>query len=133
MTKKQKTWKSEYFYGNKISDYGIKNGYIDYATLAKSFDCVLCNDIANLFFTEINGEYHEPLLVNGSDYDEENEHDVEIFQYFIISEQGKEILGSYTNEIIYYVPIINAYVWGITQWETSWDYALTDIKIENEK
>lgn len=35
----------EYFYGNKISDYGLKNGYVDYATLAKAFDAVLNNDI----------------------------------------------------------------------------------------
>lgn len=29
---------SKYFYGNKISDYGLKNGYIDYSTLVKAFD-----------------------------------------------------------------------------------------------
>lgn len=34
-----------YFCGNKISEYGLKNGYVDYATLAKSFDAVLANDI----------------------------------------------------------------------------------------
>lgn len=39
------TWKSEYFCGNKISDYGLKNGYVDYAALAKSFDAVLNNEI----------------------------------------------------------------------------------------
>ena len=36
---------SNYFYGNKVSDYGIQNGYVDYATLAKAFDAVLNNDI----------------------------------------------------------------------------------------
>lgn len=35
----------KYFCGNKISDYGIKNGFLDYSTLAKSFDAVLNNDI----------------------------------------------------------------------------------------
>lgn len=35
----------EYFYGNKISEYGIKNGYVDYRTLAESFDAVMSNDI----------------------------------------------------------------------------------------
>ena len=38
-------WTSEYFYGNKISDYGLKNGYVDYRTLAKAFDAVLNNEI----------------------------------------------------------------------------------------
>lgn len=35
----------EWFYGNKISDYGLENGYVDYGTLAKAFDAVLNNDI----------------------------------------------------------------------------------------
>ena len=35
----------EYFCGNKISEYGIENGFLDYATLAKSFDAVLNNNI----------------------------------------------------------------------------------------
>lgn len=39
------TLKSVYFYGNKVSEYGIKNGYVDYATLAKAFDAVLNNGI----------------------------------------------------------------------------------------
>lgn len=34
-----------HFYGNEISDYGKQNGFVDYATLAKSFDAVMCNDI----------------------------------------------------------------------------------------
>lgn len=36
---------SNYFYGNKVSEYGIKNGYVDYATLAKAFDAVMNNSI----------------------------------------------------------------------------------------
>ena len=39
------TLKSIYFYGNKVSEYGIKNGYLDYATLAKAFNAVLNNNI----------------------------------------------------------------------------------------
>lgn len=52
--------KSKYFYGQKISGYGLEHGYIDYATLAKSFDAVLNNDImektANIeWWEQING------------------------------------------------------------------------------
>ena len=39
------TLKSIYFYGNKVSEYGIEHGYVDYATLAKAFDAVLNNGI----------------------------------------------------------------------------------------
>jgi hypothetical protein len=36
---------NDYFYGNKISDYGRKYGRVDYATFAKAFDAVLNNNI----------------------------------------------------------------------------------------
>lgn len=42
--------KTEYFYGNKISEYGVENGRVDYATLAKCFDTVLNNDIMSLTY-----------------------------------------------------------------------------------
>ena len=42
---KKIVWNSEYFCGNKISEYGLQNGYVDYSTLAKSFDAVLNNNI----------------------------------------------------------------------------------------
>lgn len=35
----------KYYYGNRISDYGIEKGYVDYATFASAFNCVLNNDI----------------------------------------------------------------------------------------
>ena len=38
----------KYFYGNKVSDYGVENGRVDYATFSKAFDAVLCNDIFNV-------------------------------------------------------------------------------------
>lgn len=38
------------YYGNAISEYGLQNGRVDYATLAKCFDAVLNNDIINLTY-----------------------------------------------------------------------------------
>ena len=173
------TIKSNYFYGNKISEYGINNGYVDYRTLAKAFDAVLCNDIMKVFYN-INGEYFEPEQINGlidnsdeidelneeleeieeeqislinadlehtsrykelqeradkineqiDELEREQEEQPEIFQYFIISDSGADILKHWTNEIVYYVPSLDIYVWGVTHLGTSWDYVLTDIKIE---
>ena len=40
----------KYYYGNAISEYGMQNGRVDYATLAKCFDAVLNNDIINLTY-----------------------------------------------------------------------------------
>lgn len=170
-------WKSEYFYGNKVSEYGLENGYVDYGTLAKAFDAVLVNDITKLFLVDINGEYNEPEQVNGfidnseeieeleekietleelitddstneqdeqtierikelrqqiEELEEEQDYLPEVFQWFIISDNGADILYAYTNELVYYLPVLDCYVWGVTHWGTSWDYVLTDIKIELE-
>lgn len=160
--------KSGYFYGNKISEYGLQNGYLDYGTLAKAFDAVLCNDITKLFYSDINGEYNEVEQIHGyidnsdeieelnnrmnelmlddendehaaeidklqAQIDElENEQDYqpEIYQYFIISDNGKRIIEEFTNDPLFYIPVLDVYVWGVTHWGTAWDYVLTDTKLE---
>ena len=116
----------KYFYGNEISEEGVKRGYVDYGTLAKCFDTVLCNDILTKFYDEA-----EP--VNGSEfYEDEDGNEVfrEVYQYYIISDDGAEILQQYTSEILYYIPSLDVYIWGVPRYETSWDYVLTDIKID---
>lgn len=115
------------FYGNKISKYGLQNGYVDYATLAKSFDAVLNNDI--IAKTQEIGYWE---CVNGTEYDEESENYYDIFQYFIISQSGFETLQRLTNEIVFYNEELDMYVWGVTHFGTSWDYVLTDIAIKRE-
>lgn len=84
---------------------------------------MLCNKII-----QDNYEYWE--LVNGIEYDEENDEYYEVFQYFIISSEGYKILSRFTDEIVYYNEELDLYVWGVTHCGTSWDYVLTDIKIE---
>ena len=66
----------KYFYGNEISEYGQQNGFVDYRTLAKSFDAVMANDImtktAELGYWEPyagNEEYFEDMSGNTYDYD----------------------------------------------------------------
>lgn len=120
----------KYFYGVEITPEEIKNGYINYRTLASTFDAVLCNDITKLFYNSINGEYNEPELVNGCDYDENNDCYEDIYQYFIIDNNGYEILSSCTEEIIYYVPVLDVYVWGVTHFGTPWNGVNTDIQIK---
>ena len=75
--------KTEYFYGNKISEYGLQNGYVDYATLAKSFDSVLNNDIMSLTYdigyweqvsgTVDNSEEIEELEEKRDELEDEND------------------------------------------------------------
>lgn len=122
------THKSEYFYGNKISEYGLRNGYVDYRTLAKSFDAVLANDL--IARTQCVGYWD---IVNGCEYDEESDTYADIYQYYIVSDQGARILEELTDEIVFYNEELDLYVWGVTHFGTSWDYVLTDIKVEVTK
>lgn len=168
------TWKSEYFYGNKISDYGLQQGYVDYRTLSKCFDMVICNidkywdsmeqvggfyddeieeleeqmeeleehleDLQTLQeetddeteFAKLEGEIQETILqIADLQYsiDEINDYYPEIYQYFIVSDNAVDILAL-NNEFVYYIRDLEVYVWGVTHLGTSWDYVLTDIKIE---
>lgn len=145
----------EYFYGNKVSDYGIENGYLDYATLAKSFNCVLNNSIMQKtcdigFWERISGfidnseqieeleelenqecENEEELIElreELSKLEEEQDREPEILQYFIVSDSGASILQD-CDEIVFYNEELDMYVWSVTHWGTSWDSVLTDIKI----
>ena len=148
----------KYFYGNEISQYGLENGYVDFATLAKSFDCVLCNNIASRIYETMeqvggfidNSEEIEELekqIYEGEesgsisqeeidDIQEEidelqNEQDEipEVYQWYIVSDNAKSILED-AEQIVYYDDELDIYVWGVTHSGTSWDYVLTSIKID---
>lgn len=75
--------KQKYYYGNPISEYGLENGYVDYATLAKAFNAVLNNDIMSLTYdigswdqisgTIDNTDEIEELEEKRDELEEENE------------------------------------------------------------
>lgn len=168
------TWRSDYFCGNKISDYGLKNGYVDYATLAKSFDAVLNNEIMQKtwnigYWEQVSGivdnseeieeleekleemeeelevlteeagipKLEEEVLVNKigelerriEELEQEQDYIPEVYQWYIVSDGGAKILEEF-GEILYYNEELDMYLWGVTHYGTSWDYVLTDIKIE---
>lgn len=155
----------KYYYGNAISEYGLENGRVDYATLAKAFDAVLNNDIMNLTYDIGNWEQVSGTIDNSDEIEEleekrdeleemnesspsqileneineineqieelENEQDEgqEVFQWFIVDDWGARLLKE-INEIVYYNDTLGMYVWGVTHYGTSWDYVLTNIKID---
>lgn len=176
--KKTRVWNSKYFYGNEIGRYALEHGYLDYRTLASSFNAVMVNDITKLFYADINGEYNEPEQVNGyidnseqieelqerieeleeqitgggtQEQDEQTEETIkelqeqieelereqdeqkEIYQYFIISDNGAEILQEFTDDPVYYLPALNCYVWGVTHFGMPWVGVFTDVKLEIEQ
>lgn len=122
--------KSKYFYGNKVSDYGLEKGYVDYGTLAKSFQCVLNNDI--IAKTEGVIGYWEQISDWGGNDDyinDDGDYVPEVFQCYIVDDNGATILQE-VGEIVYYNDELDMYVWGVTHCGTHWNYVLTNIKIE---
>lgn len=166
----------KYFYGNEISEYGQKHGYVDYATLAKAFDAVLNNEVIHKTYdvgyweqesgmidnTEEIEELQEEIdsiqydidemieadesfedsekhlamvdkmeelqdKINELEEEQEESYNAECYQYYIVSDNGAEILKE-INEIVFYNEELDMYVWGVTHYGTSWSYVLTDIK-----
>lgn len=105
-------------YGHRVSEYGVRNGYLDYLTLSKIVgDCILNNQLIE------TTSYYDWDVMTGEHLDDE------IYQYYIISYEGYEFLSRFTDEIVFYNEKLDIYLWGITHFGTSWDYVLTDIKL----
>lgn len=124
--KKQLKLAGKYFCGNEISNYGKEHGFLDYDTFSRAFDHVLNNSIFELG----QGIGYGWELVNGLDFDYEEEEIIEepeVFQWYIVSDSGAQIIQDYTNEILYYHDELDIYLWGVTHCGTGWDYVLTDI------
>lgn len=106
-------------FGVKVSDYGLKNGYLDYQTLAGIVgDCILNNTIREETMCDwdiVAGEFDEM-----------------VFQDYIISEQGYKFLEEYTDELVFYNEKLDVYIWSITHFGTAWSHVLTDIKLVKE-
>lgn len=146
------------FCGNEASDYAKENGYLDYATFAKAFDAVMNNSIMENtceigYWEQENGiidnseeieeleEQIEDLEEGFEEYtdiqekidelkeEQEQSYNQDIFQYYIVSDQGAEMIKQYTEDPLFYNETLDMYVWGITHYGTAWSYVLTDVKL----
>lgn len=136
----------KYWYGKKVSNYGLENGYVDYRTLADVVgDCVLCNAMADRYCNTlewVSGEMYSFYdAENGweeitreeaeeRDWEDVEKECIDIYQWYIISDGGAEFLKELTDEIVMYDNELDIYVWCITHWGTAWDYVLTSIELE---
>ena len=134
------------FYGHKVSDYGLEHGRLDYATMSKCFDAVLCNNIVEIdpyiFDNVESGDPYDYFDENWEEitreeYDELNEQGKEtheqmrdIFQWYIVSDIH---LLQEAGELVLYSEALDCYIWGVDHWGTSWDYVLTNIKLEERE
>lgn len=79
-------------------------------------------------YQKIEEEYNN-VIEKIEELQEEEENQQEIFQYFIVSDNGAEIIKQYTNDPLFYNEELDIYVWGITHYGTGWNYVLTDVKL----
>lgn len=63
------------------------------------------------------------------DEEQERSYNQEIFQYYIVSDQGAEMIKQYTDDPLFYNETLDMYVWGITHYGTAWGCVLTDVKL----
>ena len=65
--------------------------------------------------------------------EQERSYNQEIFQYYIVSDQGAEMIKQYTEDPLFYNETLDMYVWGITHYGTNWSYVLTDVKLNRKE
>lgn len=92
MEKEQK-----YYYGNAISDYGMEHGYVDYGTLAKTFNAVLNNDIMSLTYEIGYWEQVSGTIDNADEIEEMEEKRDELIEQN--EDSPSQILENEINEI----------------------------------
>lgn len=110
----------------EIGYWEQESGFIDNSEEIES----LQTQIEDLMLDNEDDEHAEEieeLQDRINELEEERDYENEIFQYYIVSDNGAEILEE-INEIVFYNEKLDMYVWGVTHWGTSWDYVLTDIK-----
>lgn len=147
----------EYFNGAKISDHGLENNRVDYGTLAKNIDCVLCNGIFDAVpideweqtsgfldntekieelqerideLEELEEEDNDKLIEELQERIEELEDEQNYYPevfQWFITDNNGADILSLNNEIIFYNEQLDLYLWGVTHFGTAWSYVLTDI------
>ena len=106
-----------------VKERELERGFITYDTLAKEVgSMILCNHMETRLYNQLE-------LENGDDYDEETEEHYEIYQWYIITSRGAEVLRD-TEALVYYDNELNVYVWGILHFGTSWRYVYTDLEVK---
>lgn len=135
----------KYFYCVQIPEEERKQGHISYATLAKAFPHILCNDLIEKTGWENweleNGSDLHYVDDDGNDYtseeydelpeekqDECHEEHYDVYQYYIIGDEGASILKTETSELVWYNEDLNLYLWGVCHFGTPWNGVPTEIE-----
>lgn len=138
----------EYYGGNKVSEYGLQYGRVDYATLSKCFEAVLCNNIPEvdpmIWDNVESGELYQYFDSNDNEISYEEyleleeageecyEITCEIFQYYIVSDNALYYLKE-AEELVLYSEALDCYIWCVDHYGTGWSYVLTSIELKEVK
>ena len=113
----EKIFKKEFY----LNEYELKEKRLSLTNflLYYDIDFILNNDIKNHFELEFLN-YNEFL----KDY-ENPYYELDIFQYYIIKENDKELFEKYTNYPIFYCYELDLYLIGITHYNIGFSLVLT--------
>ena len=129
--KKQKTIKF-YCNLNDLNEYERQHNKISYKRL---IDRISGGDIWLFNKAPELSEYDFEFKI-GSDYDEESEEYMDIYQYYLIAINDymlEKLKNLNCNEVIIaYSPKLEEYILMVDHFGTSWDYVLTDIEPTND-
>lgn len=123
------------FYSSVNGDYiepEQVHGFIDYSDEIEQLQNII-EDYENVRLNNDDPIIDEQLAAKINEieqdieyYQYEQERQPEIFQYYIVSDNGADLIKHYTNDPLYYIDFLGCYVWGITHFGTGWSYVLTD-------
>ena len=117
---------------DSLNKYELENGYLSYRhawdRITGNASMILCNNMP-----EVDSGIWDNIQV-GSLYDSEEDSYSEVYQWYIIDINDWDVDYLRDNDIndfiITYSDVLDCYILAVTHWGTSWDYVLTDIKIE---
>lgn len=128
---------------DSVSEHGLDNGYCDYRSLSNRLDAmILNNDIFKAGDFEAWNPIDEDLIYSiGENNREEEEEEVEFYdtyldiledtyQWYMVNHRDAMVLTDF-QQVVIYNEDLNVYLWCVGHFGTSWDYVLTNIKIES--
>lgn len=121
---------------NGIGYWEMKNGYIDNSDEIEELE----NQIEEKedekeSYGEEDDEFKaiekeiEELNDRIDELQNQQDYPPEVFQFYIVDENGAEIIQEYTDDPLWYNETLDMWLWGVTHFGTGWDYVLTDVKL----
>ena len=134
---------STYYYGVKMHSTGGYEGdfitsindnkyHLTFQGLDKIIHPVLFNNINNVIIKNYKGEEVYSWdwdIISGTDQDDDGNYD-DVFQWYIFNGTNTNLqLLKEAEQLIYYIPGLNCYIWAVKFYGTSWGMIDTGIII----